>query len=44
MKQKVTVLGLVILLVVVLISCIKRETVDTWAVVLGIEGPKGRLV
>ncbi len=44
MKQKVTVFGFAILLVVLLISCIKRETAGTGAVVISIEGPKWRLV
>jgi len=44
MKQRVTVFGLAILLVILLISCIKRETVGTGAVVIGIEGPKWHLV
>ena len=44
MKQRVTVFGLAILLVNLLISCIQRETVGTGAVVIGIEGPKWRLV
>ncbi len=44
MKQRVTVFGLAILLFVLLISCIKRESVGTGAAVIGIEGPKWRLV
>ncbi len=44
MKQRVTVLVLAIFLGILLISCIKRETAGTGAAVIGIEGPKWRLV
>ncbi len=44
MKQRVIVFVLAILLVTLLISCIKRETAGTGAVVISIEGPKWRLV
>lgn len=44
MKQRVTVLGLAILLVILLISCANRETVGAGAASIGIEGPKWHLV
>ena len=44
MKQRVIAFGLAILLVALLISCVKRETAGTGAAVIGIEGPKWRLV
>ena len=44
MKQRVAVLGLAVLSVFLLISCIKREPAASGAVLIGIEGPKWPLV